>query len=495
MKMSIKKIWTTEERYRPYQNWGPEHLASLQDKIDNSNWRLGYHIQPNTGLLNDPNGFSFYNNQWHVFYQSYPMGAVHGIKSWYHLTSDNLIDWHEEGTKVFPDSLYDSHGVYSGTALPVSDQLFLAYTGNVRDENWTRHSYQLGAWMNSSGIVKKIKTPLIAEPPTGYTAEFRDPQVFRYKDGYLMVIGAQNEAKKGKILTYQSSDLLTWQFKGELDFTNKEMGFMIECPNLLVTEDKALLIFCPQGLEPGDCSYENIYPNTYVIGDSYDDESNQLRQPSSLKNIDEGFDVYATQAFQAPDNRLLSISWVGLPEIDYPTDVEEWAHCLSIVKELVVKDKKLYQHPVPEMKQLRLGEALEFNKNSDSFLETNSNQYELSVSFDPLSSGTLTLFTDIEQNRGLTINFDSQHGKITIDRSHAGVSFGEKYGFVRTFSVEQKPLNMQIFVDSTIVEIFINEGEKVATMRIFPEEYQTGVHLKCDGGYQGKLWQLRKTNQ
>lgn len=82
------------------------------------------------------------------------MGPVHGIKSWYHMTSDNLVDWNEEGTKVFPDSLYDSHGVYSGTALPISDQLFLAYTGNVRDDDWIRHSYQLGAWMDQSGSIK-----------------------------------------------------------------------------------------------------------------------------------------------------------------------------------------------------------------------------------------------------------------------------------------------------------------------------------------------------
>jgi len=493
--MSVKKVWTKEDRYRPYQEWDKTHLALLQENVANSKWRLGYHIQPNTGLLNDPNGFSYFNNQWHVFYQSYPMGAVHGLKSWYHLTSDNLVDWKEEGTKVFPDSLYDSHGVYSGSALPVSDQLFLAYTGNVRDAEWGRHSYQLGAWMDDSGTVRKIETPLITEPPAGYTSEFRDPQVFRSDDEYLMVIGAQNEAEKGKILTYQSSDLLTWQCKGELEFTDKEMGFMIECPNLLVTKDAALLIFCPQGLEPAICSYQNIYPNTYVIGDSYDSEANSLIQPTALKNLDEGFDVYATQAFQAPDNRLLSISWVGLPEIDYPTDQEEWAHCLSSVKELLIKDKKLYQRPVAEMKQLRVGEAIEFNQDSDSFFETDTNQYELMLSFDPLSCGTLTLFTNKEQNKGLTINFDSQHGKITIDRSQAGAVFGEEYGFVRSFSVEQKPLELQIFVDSSIVEIFINEGEKVATMRVFPETHQTGVHLECDGGYQGKLWQLRKTNQ
>ncbi|MBO0468173.1 sucrose-6-phosphate hydrolase [Enterococcus plantarum] len=493
--MSEKKVWSREKRYQPYEEWGTEHLASLKQKIDASTWRLGYHIQPATGLLNDPNGFSFFNDQWHVFYQSYPMGPVHGIKSWYHMTSDNLVDWNEEGTKVFPDSLYDSHGVYSGTALPISDQLFLAYTGNVRDDDWIRHSYQLGAWMDQSGSIKKIEQPLIAAPPAGYTSEFRDPQVFRYKSGYLMTIGAQDETEKGKILTYQSSDLLSWQCIGELGFTDRDMGFMIECPNLLLTDEFALLIFCPQGLDSDVCNYQNIYPNMYVIGDSYQSESNCLTNPSSLKNLDEGFDVYATQAFKAPDERLLSISWIGLPEIEYPTDQEEWAHCLSIVKELIVKDKKLYQRPVEEMKQLRLDEGILFDNSKDSYHETATNHYELALSFNSLATGTLTLYADKEQNQGLTIHFDSQRGKMTIDRSHAGVLFGEDYGVVRSFSIEQKPLKLQIFVDSSVVELFINDGEKVATMRVFPEKGHAGFHLTCDGDYQGQFWQLRKTNQ
>src|SRR5699024_7468428 len=126
-----------------------------------SKWRLNYHVQPETGLLNDPNGFSFFNGKWHLFYQSYPMGAVHGLKSWFHLTSTNLIDWQKEGADLLPDSPYDSHGVYSGSAFPLDDRLFLAYTGNVRDNDWNRFSYQMGAWMDQNNQIEKVQLPLI----------------------------------------------------------------------------------------------------------------------------------------------------------------------------------------------------------------------------------------------------------------------------------------------------------------------------------------------
>ena len=79
-------------------------------------------------------------------------------------------------------------------------------------------------------------------------------------------------------------------------------------------------------------SYQNIYPNMYTLAETFDLE-NLLVQAGPFENLDEGFDVYATQAFNAPDGRhLRSVDW--LPEITYPSDVEGWANGLSLVKEL-----------------------------------------------------------------------------------------------------------------------------------------------------------------
>ena len=144
-KTDYTKPWTSAERYRPYADYSADYVTELTTAVDTSAYKNTYHIQPKTGLLNDPNGFSFFNGKYHLFYQVFPYGPVHGLKSWALMTSPDLIHWTDEGLKLFPDTIFDSHGAYSGSALPLSEkELFLFYTGNTRGENNSRDAYQNG---------------------------------------------------------------------------------------------------------------------------------------------------------------------------------------------------------------------------------------------------------------------------------------------------------------------------------------------------------------
>ena len=59
----------------------------------------------------------------------------------------------------------------------------------------------------------------------------------------------------------------------------------------------------------------------YKIGASFDPENAKMVDVSPLHNLDYGFEAYATQAFNTPDGRALSVSWIGLPDVTYPSDV------------------------------------------------------------------------------------------------------------------------------------------------------------------------------
>ena len=242
--------WTKQLKYQPYSEWPEDYEKNLQKAVSGSTFRMSYHIQPKTGLLNDPNGFSYFNGKWHLFYQYFPMGAAHGLKSWFHLTSTDLLHWEEQGYALIPDSKYDNYGVYSGSAIALEEKLLLFYTGNARTEKWERIPYQNGAWLDKQGKISKVNTPLIY-PNEKYTEHFRDPMLFNFRDDIYTLIGAQDINLSGKIALYKmkSNSLREWKYLGDLCFMETHLGYMIECPNLVFIDDRPVLIFCPQGLD------------------------------------------------------------------------------------------------------------------------------------------------------------------------------------------------------------------------------------------------------
>lgn len=488
--------WNRALRYKKFDDWSDQDKKELLEKVQHSPWRMDVHIQPRSGLLNDPNGFSYYNHQWHLFYQSYPMGPVHGLKAWYHLISDDLTHWEEKGLALVPDNPYDSHGCYSGSALPVDDKLFIMYTGNVRDADWQRYPYQIGAWMDGTNKIEKIKTPLIASQPDHYTDHFRDPQVIRRNDRYYALLGAQNDQLIGEIVLFESEDLSNWSFIGPLNISDQSLGFMIECPNLIFIDEKPVLIFCPQGLDKNILDYRNIYPNVSLIGDQINLDKATFVSNHALHNFDEGFDCYATQAFNAPDGRALAVSWVGLPEINYPTDPYGWAHCLSLVKELSIKNGQLYQNPVRETATLRQDHAQSqgtLNRQSRIIIKDCAPAYEFAINLRGKGSCRLALAKNETQSLDLDIDF--QTGMLTLNRANAGVPFSEAYGTARCTTISKdEPLHLQIFIDHSIAEIFVNHGYKVLTARFFPNDDQTQISLEASVylDYNYDYWRLSK---
>ncbi|EPC65311.1 Sucrose-6-phosphate hydrolase, partial [Lacticaseibacillus paracasei subsp. paracasei Lpp228] len=70
--------WSTAARYQPYSSWAPDYIMKLKAQVAASKWRTKTHVQPDTGLINDPCSLNFFNNKWHLYYQQFPFGPVHG---------------------------------------------------------------------------------------------------------------------------------------------------------------------------------------------------------------------------------------------------------------------------------------------------------------------------------------------------------------------------------------------------------------------------------
>ena len=474
------KVWTRKERYRTILEVSKEEIEALKRVVDSCPYRQKFHIQPTTGLLNDPNGFSYYDGKYHLFYQWFPLGPVHGVKHWYHLSSTDLVNWKDCGVGIIPGEYYDSHGAFSGSGIVENDKLYLFYTGNTRNEQWERHPYQCLAIMDKEEKITKNKEAIIKELPKGYTDNFRDPKVFKDNGKYYCLVGAEREKDNlGTIVYYESEDLFTWDFKGEIKSDFLGNGFMWECPDYYKYDNKGILIFSPQGLEAQGDNYRNIFQSGYLIGDEINFE-NGIFNHGDFKELDRGFDFYAPQTTEDEKGRRILIGWMGLPEIEYPSDKNQWAHCLTIPRELKLKGEKLIQLPVKELELLRgphRKESYILNNEEKDIEGFNEKSYEVICNFEKFTGEYIGIKLRKGINEETVFYYDIKNKKLVLDRSKCGETFATEYDTERKCPYVGENLKLQIFVDTSSIEVFVNDGEEVFTGRIFTKETSNGISV------------------
>ncbi|NME83170.1 sucrose-6-phosphate hydrolase [Clostridium sp. SM-530-WT-3G] len=488
--------WTREERYRNILDATESEIKELKEQVNRCPYRQKFHIQPVTGLLNDPNGFSYYNGEYHLFYQWFPLGPVHGMKHWYHVSSKDLVNWKDCGVGIIPTEYYESHGAFSGTGIVEDNKLHLFYTGNTRNEDWIRYPYQCHAVMNEYGEIIKDKKAVIEELPEIFTDNFRDPKVFKEGNKYYCFIGAERKADNiGTIAVYESGDLLKWTYKDELKTRFTGNGYMWECPDYVnFDNNKAVLIFSPQGLEPEGDKYRNIFQSGYMVGDMINFNDCNFNH-EKFHELDRGFDFYAPQTTKCPDGRTVIIGWMGLPEIAYPTDGNGWAHCLTIPREIELNGDRLIQKPVRELVKLRKSELFKKYSLDNEEIDVedfNETVFEIECDFKNFGGKNIGVKFRKGKNEETVFYYDMEDKKLVLDRSKSGKVFAEEYGLKRKCSYNKDTLKLRIFVDTSSVEIFVNDGEEVFTARIFTDKTSGGISLFSEGKGEAeiKVWTL-----
>ena len=89
-----------------------------------------FHVVPRVGWMNDPNGFSVYKGEYHLFYQYYPYNTIWGPMHWGHVKTKDLVRWEWLPAAIAPDEEYDNAGCFSGSTVEMPDgRQLLMYTG------------------------------------------------------------------------------------------------------------------------------------------------------------------------------------------------------------------------------------------------------------------------------------------------------------------------------------------------------------------------------
>ena len=457
-----------------YQSWYEDN-KEYRAQVAKDPRRLHFHLMPKTGWMNDPNGLCQFHGVYHIYYQYTPFEPTGELKLWGHYTTKDFVHYKGDEPVLFPDSDYDAHGTYSGSAFIEEDQIHFFYTGNLkyfdRDDydyiNSGRGSNTITcSSKNGHDFTKKELLMTTDDYPTDMSNHIRDPKVFENNGTYYMVLGARDKNGTGMVLLYESDDLKKWHYKNRIT-TKNPFGYMWECPDLFELDDQWMLISCPQGVKQQGIDYENVHQCTAMkLSCDFEKEEYEIED---IKLIDRGFDFYAPQTFVDERGRRILIGWMGIPDADYtnPTVDCGWQHALTIPRKLSMREGRLIQEPIEELKQLRTGEKTSVSFDGEAMVAEAPLVYEAMISYHKCENMILEL------RKGITLSYEDEI--VTLDLGDCGAGRG-----TRKVRIE-KLRNLQIFVDTSSVEIFVNDGEEVFTSRIYSMEGTLTVKGSCEG--------------
>lgn len=447
--------------------------------------RLAFHIQPEAGWLNDPNGLVQVNGTYHIYHQYNPFDAARGgATMWNHLSTQDFVHYRDHGPALFPDSAPDASGAYSGSAFverggcaddacsnAAGNRIHYFYTGNVKHTDRDDYDYILaGREANQIHMVANDPCELgekrvvltNADHPADIGCHVRDPKVLEHDGTYYMVLGARTRDDSGCVLVYTSHDLDHWAYATRITLPER-FGYMWECPDLFFLDGELVLVCCPQGVPAEDLDYQNAHQCVFFrVQADFSEPSFTLVDDGRPRMLDHGFDFYAPQSFEDEQGRRIAFGWVGLPDPNYdnPTIPRGWQGALTVPRELHLCDGKLVQLPVAEMEALR-GDARELT--SGACLDEPGRVFELLVSCDGAKELKLNLRAGVE----LTWH----DGVLTLDMT------GDGYGrTVRSAALDRLD-DLRILSDTSVLEIFANGGETVFTTRTYSDAAPT---LTCE---------------
>ncbi len=418
---------------------------------------MTYHIEPNQGLINDPNGLIQYKGTYYFFHQWNRFRLDHSYKEWGLFTSKDMIHWKSQGSAIVPDREEDKNGIHSGSSIEYNDKLYLFYTGSNKNNGIRKSRQCIAISENGETFIKQKE---VINTPNGFTEHHRDPKVWRGQKNWWMLVGAQKLNLTGAVALYSSNDLLHWKY--ECILYDHNLDHVCECPDLFKLGEKDILVCCPQKRTViQDISGEQEKVSSYAcyISGVFNESKMSFTPDQDRKYFDYGFDFYSPQTFLDNKGRRIITGWMSRmdekQEACCPTKNFGYMHCLTLPRVLTWENNRLYQRPIEELFERR-HHAKNYTASQGTF-EAETGHFELHLKRNKNQSLKLYL-----RNRTIGIIYHLETKTLEVSRKNWA---DEKIQTRQLLLPELSEL--QIFSDNSSAEIFVNNGAAVFSMRYF----------------------------
>ena len=470
-------------------------------QLVNTEYRPAFHLCAPIGWLNDPNGFGIYGGRYHLFYQYHPYAPVWGPMHWGHWSSEDLVHWKVEPVALAPDQPYDAQGCFSGTSLEVDGRLYLMYTGVSKADPDGPCVQQQCLAVSRDGIhfEKYPGNPVISSgmlPQGASPQDFRDPKLFRDGEGFHL-IAASRGRKGGQLLRYSSPDMLHWRYDGVF---LENLGDMAECPDVFVQQGQTVVVTC---LMHADARrYGCGQPVVYAAGKT---EGAAFRAGYPFRNVDQGMDFYAPQSLNLRDGRQVMIGWAFTWEHRWPVQARQWAGMMTLPRVCHLEGGRLMQKPLEELASLRQGEGKRvppcaLGQEARQLHDCAGPHKELRLTVRLTGNARMRLALMESPGEHVLVTYDGESQRLQLDTSASGYSLGEAQAescwqqCQAQVPLQDGQLRLHIFVDASILEMYVNEGQTVMTALAFPRKKEYGVSLAVDGEGEltyGESWDMQ----
>lgn len=306
-------------------------------------YRPYIHFTAKRGWINDPNGLTYYNGKYLMFYQHNPVAVTWENMHWGYAVSEDLIHWEEKEIALFPD---EEGTMFSGSAIVdhrnltgfkenEHDVILLFYTcaGSTSEAAKGKPFTQKLAYSIDGGeTFLKRGQPLLNQICGGN----RDPKVIYYQpdDSYIMSLYLEEH----EFALFRSRNLLDWE----------------EIQRITMPEDAECPDFYPLAVDGGQDHIKWVFSaasDRYYIG-SFDGE--RFVPESDLKRLNYGNNSYAAQSWSdLPDGRRIRTAFATVVIPGMP-----FGSVMNVPQEMSLKtingECRLCAQPIKEIENCRL---------------------------------------------------------------------------------------------------------------------------------------------
>lgn len=495
------------------------NLLKLSDTFNTANtdyYRPSYHFTPAYGWMNDPNGMVYKDGEYHLYYQYNPYGSKWGNMHWGHAVSRDLIHWQHLDPAIARDTL--GH-IFSGSSV-VDIHNTAGYGKNAIIALYTSASDKNGqiqcmAYSTDNGrtFTKYESNPVLT--PFDGLRDFRDPKVFWYENGkcWYMIVSADKETR-----FYKSKNLKKWEYVSAFGNGMGQQPCQYECPDffqLPVNGDpnnmKWVMIM---NINPG-CLFGGS-ATEYFVGD-FDGKNFTCTDAHEAKWMDYGKDHYATVTFSNTGNRVLAMTWMSNWQYADLTPFKQNRGSNGLPRELKLfeLDNKYYiqEGVAPEVMALRketkeLGNlTIEKEKDLAGIASGMNGAFEIEADVTADANGIAGIEIYNNKQERTLVYIDMKNRRIVTDRTESGLTDFGKYSephhiekkwdkqrkeqsllparmvnainYKNNFALatwaplnlcgkDKKTFHVDIFVDKSSIELFVDGGRIAMTNLVFP---------------------------